>query len=401
MAVLLLLGVLTAGGQGFQGYTPQSNETPLQRAERARQKLMQRLQEGGEQSQNGGESLQERIARLKRELAEAEAQLANQGKEPFREASAAAVSSGALVVISSEQSEGSGFIAEMRGRTFLITNIHVLGAARGASIQTLDGVEVSLPSHGFVSQRRDVAIVPIKWDGSRLELSQSLSFDEVELGQPVTVMGNSDGARVATRLKGQIRGVGPDALEVSAKFVPGNSGSPIIHDALGKVVAVASHLKDLTPKTKWTEDTELADIRRFGYRLDGEIEWGLVALEDLFQQAEAYHRYEDRTKVMSHIGYMLQFEDKLMTNYRSHESLGYLFEHFDRDFQWHRGTNSSHNQRLLKRFVAGMMTELQSDRQSTQEALQVDFYRRRFLVIEDARNAVVHNLVRFRDSRLD
>ncbi len=102
MAVLLLLGVLTAGGQGFQGYTPQSNETPLQRAERARQKLMQRLQEGGEQSQNGGESLQERIARLKRELAEAEAQLANQGKEPFREASAAAVSSGALVVISSE-----------------------------------------------------------------------------------------------------------------------------------------------------------------------------------------------------------------------------------------------------------------------------------------------------------
>jgi hypothetical protein len=48
-----------------------------------------------------------------------------------------------------------------------------------------------------------------------------------------------------------------------------------------------------------------------------------------------------------------------------------------------------------------MMTELQSDRQSTQEALQVDFYRRRFLVIEDARNAVVQNLVRFRDSRLD
>ena len=303
-------------------------------------------------------------------------------------------------MISSEQSEGSGFIAKIRGRTFLITNIHVLGAARGATIQTLDGVEITLPSYGYVSRRRDIAIVPIEWQGPTLPMSQSLSFDEIAVGQAVTVMGNSDGARVASRLKGEVRGVGPNELEVSAKFVPGNSGSPIVHDELGRS-------SRLLPALRFQCEDQVD--QRFGasgysplcYRLDGEIEWAQVALSDLYRQAEAYHRYEDRTTAMSRIGYMLQYEDKLMTGYGSHDSLGHLFEHFDRDFQWHRGTNSSHNQRLLKRFVTSVMSELQTDRQSTQEALKINFYQRRSVALEDMRDQAARDFVRFRDSRLD
>ena len=398
LSVLLLLGCATALGQGFTGKIPDTSESPLERAKRAREELALRMQD--EANGVGLETLEEKIARLKRELAAAEAALAERDSiEPMPIASE--IDSGALVVISSDQSEGSGFIAEMRGRTFLITNIHVLGAARGASIRTLDGEAITLPSYGFISRKRDIAIVPIEWDGPKLPLSQSLSFDEVDIGQAVTVIGNSDGARVGSRLKGEVTGVGPDELQVSAKFVPGNSGSPIVHDELGKVVAIASHLKDFSVKSKWTEDSEQADIRRFGYRLDGEIEWGQLELEDLYQQSELYHQYEDRTQVMWHISYMLQYEDKLMTGYGRHDSLGYLFEHFDRDFQWHRGTNSSHNQRMLKRFITSLLMEIQSDRQSTEDALKVDFYRRRYYSIDDARDEAMRALTRFSDSRLD
>ena len=397
MSLLLLLSVTMVSGQGFTGKIPDTSESPLERAKRAREELSLRMME--EASGVGLETLEEKIERLKRELAAAEAELQARGSAEPRE-SPGEVDSGALVIISSDHSEGSGFIAEMRGRTFLITNIHVLGAARGASIQTLDGESITLPSHGYISRKRDIAIVPIEWEGATLPLSQSLSFDEVDIGQAITVTGNSDGARVGSRLKGEITGIGPDELQVSAKFVPGNSGSPIVHDALGKVVAIASHLKDFSVKSKWTEDSEQADIRRFGYRLDGEIEWGLIALDDLYRQSDLYHRYEDRTKVMVHISYMLQYEEKLMTGYRGHDSLGYLFENFDRDFQWHRGTNSSHNQRMLKRFVTSLMMEIQSDRQSTLEALQVDFYKRRYYSIDDARDDAARVLTRFRDSAL-
>tara|TARA_B110000093_G_scaffold32562_1_gene33258 strand:- start:1291 stop:2532 length:1242 start_codon:yes stop_codon:yes gene_type:complete len=400
LCALLLLSFAATLGQGFVENIPDTNQSPLERAKRARQELMQRMQEEDERSSAGAESLDGRITRLKRELAAAEVELAKR-TEPVPAAAEVEIASGALVVISSEQSEGSGFIGKVRGRTFLITNIHVLGAARGATIQTLDGVEISLPSYSYVSWRRDIAIVPIEWEGPTLPISPSLSFDEVGIGQAVTVIGNADGARVAGRVKGKIRGVGPNELEVSAKFVPGNSGSPIVHDELGRVIAIASHLKDFSAKTKWTKDSEQADIRRFGYRLDGEIEWAQVTLSDLYRQAEVFHHYEDRSRAMSHIGHMLQYEDKLMTSYGSHDSLGYLFEHFDRDFQWHRGTNSSHNQRLLKRFVTSVMSELQTDRQSTQEALKINFYQRRYVALNNMRDQAARDFVRFRDSRLD
>jgi hypothetical protein len=358
------------------------------------------MQEEDKQSRAVAESLEGRIIRLKRELAAAEVEWAKRN-EPVPAVVEVKIASAALVVISSEQSEGSGFIAKIRGRTFLITNIHVLGAARSAIIQTLDGVEITLPSYGYVSRRRDIAIVPIEWAGPTLPMSQSLSFDEVGIGQAVTVVGNSDGARVVGRLKGEIHGIGPDEVVVSAKFVPGNSGSPIVHDGLGRVIAIASHLKDFSAKTKWSKDWVQADVRRFGYRLDGEIEWAQVALSDLYRQAEVYNHYEDRSRAMSQIGHKLQHEDQLMTSFRSHDSLGYLFEYFDRDFQWHRGTNSSHNQRLLKRFVTSMLSELQTDRVGTGEALEIDFYQRRFLMAEDLRDQAANDFISFADSRLD
>ena len=366
-----------------------------------------------------GETTEERIFRLKYEIAQlkhkifqlefelsnAESELKNQYSNglPVIDVPEVApkIPHGALVIISSEQSGGSGFIAEMRGKVFLITNIHVLGDARDASIQTLEGTEIALPSHVFVSRKRDVVIVPISWDGVTLSLSESLISDKVNIGDKVTVMGNSDGARVTTRLEGEIKGIGPHELQVSAKFVPGNSGSPIVHEKLGKVIAIASYLRDLGSKNKWSEDSELANIRRFGYRLDGNIEWQKVELSELYQQAEAFYNYMDRTLAMQHIAHMIVYKNKLTTNYQSHNSLGHLFEPVSKGFDWDQGLNSPNNRRLLSLFVKGMLMELQSDRQSTQRLLKTDFYQRRYLEIEDVRNEIAQVLISFCDSALD
>ena len=121
LSLLLLMSVSALVGQGFTGKIPDSSESPLERAKRAREELMLRMQD--EANGVGLETLEEKIARLKRELAAAEAALAERDSlEP--ELAHDEIDSGALVVISSDNSEGSGFIAEMRGRTFLITNIH-------------------------------------------------------------------------------------------------------------------------------------------------------------------------------------------------------------------------------------------------------------------------------------
>ncbi|GEM_PF-585687 len=353
------------------------------------------------------ESLQDKVDRLRAELMQAEEELSlatgSIGAAQQKETVSSAyndIPTGALVVISGAGGSGSGFMASIKGREFLVTNIHVLGAARDATFTTIEGVNVKIEDAAFLSRHRDIAIVPVEWSGPVLSLSPSLSFDEVKIGQSITVMGNSSGANVATRLTGEIQGIGPTELEVSAKFVPGNSGSPIVHDALGTVVAVASHLKDYSSDSKWTENTEFDKIRRFGYRLDGEINWEQISLSDLFDQGEVYEKFESRTAAMWNISYMLLYESKLVTSYRDDESIGHLYDDISSDFNWGRGTASSHNIQMLRRFLNGMMSEVQSDIYDTDEAISTGFYRKRFNSIRGYRDQIRNNLSRFSESRL-
>lgn len=357
------------------------------------------------------ESLEQRVERLRIELAEAEKELkASQLNSdtsipaeagiPVAEVSNSEMLTGSLVVITGDNGSGSGFLAQIKGRVFMVTNVHVLGAARGANITTIDGVDLVLGQGAYLSKERDVAIVPVDWDGPVLKLSPSLRFDEVEIGQSIIVMGNSGGANVATRLKGVIRGIGPDELEVSAKFVPGNSGSPIVHSKLGTVIAVASHLKDFSSDSKWTENTEFDKIRRFGYRLDGEIAWEQVSLSELYRQGEAYQSFEDRTAAMWNISYTLTYDSKLLTSYRDHDSIGHLYSDISSDFNWNRGTASAHNTQMLRRFINGMRSELQSDLSAADKLISLSYYQKQYDSIKGYRDQIRENLTRFANSRL-
>ncbi|TVP78030.1 MAG: serine protease [Puniceicoccaceae bacterium] len=297
------------------------------------------------------------------------------------------IPTGALIVVEgAEGGGGSGFIAKLQDRLFFVTNIHVLAKARGAKFRTADGHSLVLPDHAFLNMSRDLAIIPIDWSGEYLKVSSSLAFDGVKIGDAITVMGNSDGVGVATRLEGRINGIGPEQLQISAKFVPGNSGSPIVHDARGTVVGIVSHMRDLSRRDKWTEDSELSDIRRFGYRLDGENQWEQSSLRRVFDQGELLARYEERTQMMARTIYMLNNERTIMTGYRQHESLGHLFAPFDQGFKWDRGLASANNVRKLERFVNGLRSELVTDRSSTRNALEINFFKKRLLELDAIRD---------------
>ena len=78
-------------------------------------------------------------------------------------------------------------------------------------------------------------------------------------------------------------GIGPDRIEVSAEFIPGNSGSPIIHAATGKVLGIATYLtrryEAFTNADGKAGATPAKDspgamvVRRFGFRLDSVKQW--------------------------------------------------------------------------------------------------------------------------------
>jgi len=114
---------------------------------------------------------------------------------------------------------------------------------------------------------------------------------EVAIGDDVFVFGNSDGGGVVTNLPGTVAGLGPDRIEVTSEFIPGNSGSPIIHAKSGKVIGIATYLtKRYDEFSSWAKRTSSGGggnevVRRFGFRLDSVQTWQPVSWPQFVAEA--------------------------------------------------------------------------------------------------------------------
>ncbi len=169
-----------------------------------------------------------------------------------------------LVVIVCGDKTGSGFIVRDGGRPYLFTNAHVV--RKGVVIaQRLDGTRLRLGPRDEAVGRDMVRFA--------LEDTSAPAFDLAagvpNIGDPVVVLGNSDGRGVVTEIRGKVIGVGPREIEVDAAFVVGNSGSPVL-DRRGRVIGIATYLRDCRNDEDWSKiDTRFNGIRRFALRLLG------------------------------------------------------------------------------------------------------------------------------------
>lgn len=141
---------------------------------------------------------------------------------------------------------------------------------QNVKIRTLDSSVLNIGTLGF-ARDYDLAVAMQDSIQGGLEVMQQVDKN-VSIGDDVLVLGNSQGSGVVTEISGKVTGIGPELVEVDAKFVAGNSGSPIIHVKTGKVIAIATFavIRKLDTLGK---DSQFTEIRRFGYRLDTVPKW--------------------------------------------------------------------------------------------------------------------------------
>lgn len=168
-----------------------------------------------------------------------------------------------LVIVEGSNGRGSGFVAkDSDGVKYFYTNKHVVEGQRKIAARLLNGQEIKL---GNFQYAEDCDVVRFKIS----DIYPALEFDLTipMIGDKVFVFGNSAGAGVATEITGEILGVGPSSIEISNRFVPGNSGSAVLNQD-GKIVAIATYVAILAEKNDWRfSGTRYADIRRFGIRI--------------------------------------------------------------------------------------------------------------------------------------
>jgi Trypsin-like peptidase domain len=192
-----------------------------------------------------------------------------------------------LVFFEGKAGKGSGFITDIQGRKYLVTNAHVVAAIKAATFKLLDSTPVQIGSSG-VAVGHDLVALAVVEGGTSIPPMASVD-KEAEIGDAVVVLGNAEGAGVVNLLEGKLLGIGPNLVEVDAPFVPGNSGSPIIHVQSGKVIGVATYA--MVKKTGPRQEK----IRRFGYRLDSVQQWQTVDWKRFYAEDDEVERVKKAT----------------------------------------------------------------------------------------------------------
>ena len=201
--------------------------------------------------------------------------------------------SNSLVFVEGKAGAGSGFVCSIGGKKFVVTNQHVVAGNPGAKFTLLDRSAIET-GQAAAAVGHDIMTFALLSDTQAMEVVTEVEKNAT-IGDDVSVLGNSGGDRVIAPIAGKLLGIGPDRVEVSAEFVTGNSGSPIVHVKSGKVIAIATYatvrrIDSITGRPK-----EPPEVKRFGFRLDSVKKWEPVAWPAYTSEFQTLEKVEART----------------------------------------------------------------------------------------------------------
>jgi hypothetical protein len=259
--------------------------------------------------------------------------------------------------------KGSGFIADFKGQKFLLSNVHVIAGIKSAVFTPLDRSPVKI-GNGSVAVGHDILALSVIAGGSAIPMVESVD-KEVLIGDPVVVLGNAEGAGVINTLEGKIIGIGPERIEVDAPFVPGNSGSPIIHLPTGKVIGIASYMsvKKIGPREE--------KVRRFGYRLDSVTQWQAINWNWFYADADRMKSIEESTQALG--GLFNEFAGFVVNARRRGVSWGAVALG-NQDVKYEFFNKSARNREQGEKSLSALCL---SDIQQAESRLSYDFFKRR------------------------
>jgi hypothetical protein len=142
--------------------------------------------------------------------------------------------------ISGYGASGSGFLCEVNGAKFLVTNIHVIAGANSLSdisVKTIDNIEVKL-TNGFIAQDRDLCIFRHEEDSRFKYLKISKDISQSTKNDPIYLLGYPLGGGVLIKADGLLNGIGSTLIEIDCSAFRGNSGGPVITSGSNEVIGL-------------------------------------------------------------------------------------------------------------------------------------------------------------------
>lgn len=162
-----------------------------------------------------------------------------------------------LVRIKLDDSSVCGFIANMGGSTYALTNTNLIAGHHRFTVATLGGVELR-PTKIELSTTRDIARIRVD-SGSGLDIATHVAD-----GDSVVLVDFAKPGTTFSARGGTVENTNDERFDTTAKFGKEHCGSPVVN-AGTQVCGIASNIDYYKAKGNSWEGTE----RHFNYRIDG------------------------------------------------------------------------------------------------------------------------------------
>jgi hypothetical protein len=209
--------------------------------------------------------------------------------------------------------------------------------------------------------------------------------ENAAIGDEVVVLGNAEGSGVVNTIMGKIVGIGPNLVEIDAPFVPGNSGSPIVHLKTGKVIGVATYAVIRKYDTATKEKLSEPVVRRFGFRIDSVKVWQPVNWPAFYAQAAAVEKIHTLTEALDDFFRDL-YENKSHVTVSRHSNP--IIK--TRIAQWQESKShklsASDRETADANFISFLKVACQSDTAEVQRYLSYDYFQRNLAEEQGIRN---------------
>lgn len=277
----------------------------------------------------------------------------------------------AIVLIEGESGQGTGFVTRINETPFVITNLHVLAGAKTLRIRNSRGETLNvLAIHA--ARGHDIALIRVSETSGGLQLAKDAA--DSQIGDSVVVVGNRLGGGVLTQETGRLLGIGPDRIEVNAKFQPGNSGSPIVNTRTGEVIGVATYLQTVSivgEKSGRSGDANKpsreSSTRWFGYRFDSVSQWERIDWNEWQRQSGIVRDFSERSNAL--LALLRADSDTFMAN----PQLRNIVERYERRFHEAR-LSEAETTRQNRSLITDLINFCRSDL-STLEGNFYDYFR--------------------------
>lgn len=201
-------------------------------------------------------------------------------------------SKNSVATIEGEEGQGTGFLCEMDGKKYFVTNRHVARQRGRMTAYFLDGkrMEFELDSTIEVAENRDLVRFEIKEDSNRPYLKASTTTPNI--GDKIEFYGNAVGGKVVTVTVGKILAVGQERIEIDCPIQGGNSGSPLVQVSDGCVIGVttistSNYISGDASKVGTRYDPNVKLTREFAVRFSG-VTWNSVAYGSFLKSVNVY-----------------------------------------------------------------------------------------------------------------